>query len=114
MDEKDLYRIALVMMAIGFIVLLFYAELSPNQVTKTIAEASSGEDIKLSGTIIKATAKEKVWFVKIEGCTPTVTEATIFTQEPLFLQQGDYVEAEGKVEEYNGTRTVILSKVIKK
>jgi len=38
----------------------------------------------------------------------------LFKDSEIFLEEGDYVEVTGTVEDYNGKKEVIANKVVKK
>lgn len=114
MQEKTLYQVSFSLVLVGLLILLFYADNLNLEAVTHLDEVKSSEPIKLQGKITQLTTKDKALFLQLEGQTAITTDVVIFANEELFLQEGDNVEISGTIEEYNGKKEVVASKVVKK
>lgn len=111
MDEKTIFKIAIVSVIVGLAILLIFAGEVDLKKVEEIDSTSSGEIVKISGTITKLTQKDKTVFAEIEAEKTEKTSVIIFPENEIFLQEGDYVEVDGTVEEYLGKKEVLGNKV---
>ncbi|MBI4980183.1 hypothetical protein HZC30_01330 [Candidatus Woesearchaeota archaeon] len=114
MEEKTIYKVSLVLIVVGLIILGFYVDQLEFKAVANLDEVGNTELVKLSGEVTKVTTRDKVIFLEVEGCKTEKNTVIIFDSEQQFLQEGDSVEITGAVEEYNGKKELIASKVVKK
>ena len=114
MQEKTLYRISLVMVLMGLAILFLYAEELNLKGIESVETVQPSEPIKLYGTITRLQAQNKTLFLELEGSKVEKSQVIVFGEQDLFLEEGDYVEVSGIVEEYEGKKEIIASKVVKK
>jgi len=114
MDEKTLIRISIIIMVLGLGFLFWYAEELDLQVVTRIDTEAPSEPITIAGTVEQLQPQGKATFIQLSGMMPVKTDIILFPEEELFLQEGDYVEVSGTVEEFNGKKEVIGSKVVLK
>ncbi|MBT3813904.1 hypothetical protein HOE37_05245 [Candidatus Woesearchaeota archaeon] len=114
MQEKTILKTSLIVVLVGLAFLFFYAEEIDLKAINNVDESNSGESIKLTGTISKLTTSDKVAFIELEGQQTIKTDVILFSSENVYLQEGDYVEIYGTVEEYNSEKEIIASKIVKK
>ena len=113
MDEKKLYFISIVVTILGLAFLYFYAEEIDLEV-KELDAVKPNEIIKLKGVLTQVTTKDKVIFLQLQGEKMITSDVILFTSEDTFLKPGDYIEVEGRVEEYQGKKEVIANSIILK
>lgn len=114
MDEKAIYKISLAVMLAGIIVLLIFAGQVDLKGVAQLDELENAESVKLSGTISKLSAQDKVIFIELSGQKDVKTAVIVFEDQDVFLQEGDSVEVTGYVEEYNGEKEIVANKIVKK
>ncbi len=114
MEEKTLYQVSLIMILVGLGILFIYASELDLKAIEKIETLPSSEPVKISGTVTKMSTQEGTLFLEVEGNRVERMNVIVFSDEDLFLQEGDYVEVSGTVEEYNGEKEIVASKVIKK
>jgi hypothetical protein len=114
MQEKDIYKAAVLITIIGLIILFICSEnlqLSPSSSLET---AKPSQSLKLAGVVSKFNFQDKVAFLTIEGSQVTENEVIVFTDKPFFIEEGNYVEVTGTIEEYNGKKELIASEIVVK
>jgi uncharacterized protein YdeI (BOF family) len=114
MEEKTIYRISLALIAIGLVVLMLYAQEIDTQGIINYEDVKESTPIKLTGTITKLNAQNKILFLEVSGEQQIKTSVIIFEDEELYLQTGDYVEIEGYIEEYKNQPEIVANKITKK
>jgi DNA/RNA endonuclease YhcR with UshA esterase domain len=114
MREKTIYTISLIMILVGLSFLFIYADELDLKAIETVETVTSGEPIQLSGTITKMNVQDGTLFLEVEGSKVVKTPVIVFSEEDIFLQEGDFVEVSGMIEEYNGETEIVASKVVKK
>ncbi len=105
MKETTLLKIALVCSLGGLILLYLISgeiDISESSVEK-INKGEIGEVVKVSGVISSATNIGNITFLTIRK--PEEVKVILF--EGLDLEEGQYVEIIGEVDEYKGEREVI-------
>lgn len=115
MEEKTLLRISLLVALIGLLLLYFFSlELELNTVSN-LEDVKKGDKVKVKGVLGKFVEKEKVAFLEVWNEKIEKVNVVLFKdEEKLNLKEGDYVEIEGTVEEYQGQKEVIGNKIVKK
>ncbi len=108
MQEKDILKIAVIVTIVGLLFLFFYSEtVTPKQVTKLDAVE---EIVQMKGVITRVQQHDSVVFIELEGERTETTAVIVFT-DSMFLKKGDEVSITGTVEEYEGKKEIIASKI---
>ena len=112
MEEKDIYKVSIIVIIVGLIILAFYVgEVSLEGVAR-LEELPDAEKIKLKGFVEKVQENDNVVFLKVRGEEIVVNDVILFDDEPLYVTEGNYVEINGIVEEYKGKKEVIASEIV--
>ena len=114
MEEKTVVKISLVITILGLGFLFVYAEQFDLSGFEDIESTPSDEYIQMKGKVTSMKRTDNAVFLEIEGEKIIKTDIILFSGEDLFLKEGDYVEVEGMVEDYNTQKEVIASKVVLK
>ena len=109
MEEKTIYKVSLVLIIVGLIILLFYVDQLDFKAVATLDEVKNSELVQLTGEVTKVTKLDKAIFLEVEGCKMEKNTVIVFDSEQQFLQEGDSVEITGLVEEYNGKKELIAA-----
>mgnify|MGYP001995642794 CR=1 FL=1 len=109
MQEKTLFRTALIIMLLGLLLLFFYAEEFSLQPIATLEESAIEETVKISGIAQKVTQKENVTFLEVVGEQKTTMKIVLFPKEEIYVKDGQFVTIEGVIEEYLGEKEIIAS-----
>ena len=113
MQERKMLKVSVVMTVIGLIFLYFYAQEVDLKEVQKVDEGMVDETIKLFGQIKKINIAEKATFIELTNVEKIGdTKVVLFSEEELFLKEGDYVEISGKVEEYNNQQEIIANKIV--
>tara|TARA_Y100000310_G_scaffold217728_1_gene218804 strand:+ start:121 stop:465 length:345 start_codon:yes stop_codon:yes gene_type:complete len=114
MEEKNILKISLLLVLLGLIFLYLYSvDLNLNNV-KNFDNLQIEEKVKAEGVVEKVSVSDKVIFLKLSALREQQMDVIVFNDEEIFIQEGDLVEISGEVEEYNGKKEIIASKVIVK
>ena len=111
MKETTLLKIALICSLVGLVALYFISgrielkDYKPNYLNNK----NIGDDVKLSGKIMKITDKGNVVFIDVEQNFPV--SVVVFTDKVVNLNENDFVEISGKIQEYNGKEEIIADKI---
>lgn len=114
MQEKTLFKVSFLLVFLGLAFLFFYAEEVDLKVVENLDTSLPEEAVKVRGIVQSINKQEKVLFLNLEAERMEIMDIIVFPEEELFLQEGDYVEITGTVEEYKGKKEVIASTIIKK
>jgi DNA/RNA endonuclease YhcR with UshA esterase domain len=57
---------------------------------------------------------DNVVFIELEGKQVIKSDVILFPDEDLYLQEGNYVEIKGTIEEYNNQKEVIANEIVLK
>ena len=111
MKETTLLKIALVCSLVGMIALYFIsAKIEIKDYKPAKLNENVGDDVKLSGIIMKISDKGNVVFIDIKQEYPV--NVVMFTDNNnLNLKNGDNVEVIGKVQEYDGKNEIVAQKI---
>ena len=111
MKETLLLKIALICSLVGLVALFFISQrielkdYKPDFLNKNV-----GDSVKLSGKISKITSGNNVVFIELSQQVPV--SVVVFTDNDFTnLNKDDFVEIEGKVQEYNGKEEIIADKI---
>ncbi|MBU0470925.1 MAG: hypothetical protein KKA62_04855 [Nanoarchaeota archaeon] len=114
MEEKQIIKLSFFVIVLGVGFLFFYAEEFNLAVVKDIETVTNEEEVHLRGRVNSLKTTEKATFLEVEGEKIVKTNVIFFPEEDLFLQEGDFVEIVGTVEEYKGEKEIVANKVILK
>jgi hypothetical protein len=111
--EKTLFKIALLCSFVGLIILFFISDkISIDNISiSNIEKEELGRDIRLIGKIERVTNGDKVIFLEVAEMKTEKISVILFKDRDIDLIEGSYVEIEGEIDEYNGKREVIASRV---
>lgn len=113
MKEKTLLKLALICSLSGIIVLFFISErISIKEIDiSKINEEETGKIVKLVGRIESVNDANKTIFLEIGQEKVEKVAVILFKDSDLALAKGDYVEITGSIEDYEGEREIIASRV---
>lgn len=112
MQEKTLQKVAIIVALLGLIFLSFYAEnLQFREVARIDSEVPE-EKVRMQGKVTRVSPQDKVIFLELDGEIIEKVKVILFTDESVYLKQGDRVEISGTVEEYQGEKEVIANEVV--
>ena len=114
MEEKNLFRVSVAIAVLGLLFLFFYAEEVDIRSVEQLDTALPQEQVLVQGLVTKIGGNDKVLFLEIAGERVEKVEVIVFKDEDMYLQEGDYVEITGTVEEYQGKKEVVTSTVVKR
>ncbi len=114
MQEKQLIKISLIVAGLGLLILLFFADSFELVTTNNIENIENEQEVKLQGTIIRLTKLDKVVFIELEGEQVVKSDVILFPNEDIYLEEGNYVEITGTIEEYNNKKEVIANEIVLK
>ena len=112
MNERTLYTISLITLLCGLIFLYFMSEEINIDTIQSLEQIPTEQTVRIAGIITKLRQAEKAYFLQVEGQETTTMDIIFFPDEDLFIEEGDYVEVLGDVEEYQGKKEVIASSII--
>lgn len=114
MNEKMIWKVSFIAVIIGLMMIYGYAgkvELKPNLDLETMPV---DKEIKIRGEITSLRIHDQAIFLEIAGEKVETVDVVLFNDHNIFLEEGDYIEINGKVEEYNGRKEIIAEKVVVK
>jgi len=115
MKETLLLKIALASALIGLFALYIISDnIAIKEITlDEIDKERIGNTVKISGRVNKVTELDKVTFLDITQ--PVTTKIVVFREkekdEALELEQDDYIEIIGKIEDYEGEMEIIAERI---
>jgi len=113
MKEKTLLKIALICSVVGIAMLYIFSEgIEIDESTiENINKGNVGESIKIKGVLSRVSSADNAVFLEITQ--PQTLSVILFKEKDIniTLEEGDYVEIIGKIEEYKGKREVIADRV---
>ena len=114
MEEKTLLSASLIMVLLGLTFLYFYAEEVQIRAAQQLGNLPPEEEVRLQGVISRVSQQDRVAFIELQGERVETIDVVLFADEDVYLQEGDYVEITGTVEEYQGKKEVVATSVILK
>jgi aspartyl/asparaginyl-tRNA synthetase len=114
MQEKQLIKISLIVASVGLLILLFFAEGFELVAINNIENIENEQEVKLQGVITRLTQSDKVVFIELEGEQIVKSDVILFPDEEIYLQEGNYVEITGTIEEYNNKKELIANEIVLK
>lgn len=115
MEEKLLLKISLVVGIAGIVLLYFLSSQAELPAVKSLEGTEEGEKVRISGMIGKVSEKNNTLFIEILNEKIEKTHVVLFKEsEEVALAEGDYVEIAGTIEDYQGKKEIVGSKLVKK
>ncbi len=114
MQEKTILRIAVIVSILGLGFLFIYSSQLDLAAIEDLDAVGVKENVQLRGKINSVRVTEKATFLELEGEKVVNTDIILFPKENVFIKEGDYVEVFGLVEEYNGKKEVVASRIVVK
>ncbi|MDP3640074.1 MAG: OB-fold nucleic acid binding domain-containing protein [Nanoarchaeota archaeon] len=113
MQEKTVLKIAVITLLLGFSFLLLYAGEVTISTAAHLDELPPQEEVKIAGVVQRFSRQENVLFLTVDGQRTETLTIVAFPDEELYLKEGDLVEIQGLVEDYNGKKEVIADSIRK-
>ena len=114
MEEKTLKKVSLLVAVLGLLGLWLIASEVDFSFVESIEGIPDGDEVLVKGFVSRVSDVEKVMFLEVENQKVEETTIVLFKDSEIFLEEGDYVEVTGTVEDYEGKKEVIANKVVKK
>ena len=114
MQIERLTKIAIIMTIVSLITLYSIStniNLEEKQINKINNEDIESQ-LTINGKINRITELEDVYFLELQQISKITI--VVFKDEKINIEKDDYVEIEGKVDEYNNNLQIIANKIIKK
>ena len=111
MHERSIFKVSLIIILVGLSFLFIYTENLDLEAVRSISDSVSEDQVKLKGVIEKLRKHEKALFLNIEGERVENIDVVVFVDEDILVEQGDYVEISGEIEEYKGKKEVIANEI---
>jgi len=114
MEEKTILNISLICVILGLFFLFLYAEEFDAQVVEQLEMIPPEEEVMIKGIITKMSRYDTTVFLEVAGERIETMDVVVFPEEEIFLTEGAYVKISGMVEEYQGKKELIASKIVMK
>ena len=112
MQENTLYKVSVLIAILGLGFLYLYAEEAELPFVNNLEDVSPQQKVKIEGTLTRLRQADKVMFLQVQGERIETLDIVFFPQETVFLHEGDRVEVEGTVEEYQGQKEIIAESIV--
>ncbi len=112
MKERHLVVISIIVLVLGMGFLVLYAEEADLVPLARLEENQVEQYVRVTGTIEQLRAQDKVWFLQVMGERTEMVNIIFFPEEDIFLEEGNMVEIEGVVEEYEGKKEVVAHSIV--
>ena len=114
MKERNLFKISLIGSVLGEIILWLASSqmgISEKMISQ-IDDVPEGDEILVRGVVTRYVEKERVAFIEVAQEEIKEVTVVLFKDSDLYdLSEGDYVEIEGSIEDYEGKREIIGNRV---
>ena len=114
MEEKTILNISLICVILGLFFLFLYVEEFDAQVVEQLEMIPPEEEVMIKGIITKMSRYDTTVFLEVAGERIETMDVVVFPEEEIFLTEGAYVKISGMVEEYQGKKELIASKIVMK
>ncbi|MEK6863546.1 MAG: hypothetical protein AABW53_02515 [Nanoarchaeota archaeon] len=114
MQEKTILKISYLTLIIGLAFLFFYSQSFDFSLSSDPAALKSTEKVLMKGQVKNLKVTDKAVFFELEGEKVITTDVILFPENSIYLQEGDYVEINGQMEEYKGEDELVADKIILK
>ncbi|MBS3151442.1 OB-fold nucleic acid binding domain-containing protein [Candidatus Woesearchaeota archaeon] len=108
MQDRNLFKISLIMSTIGTFLILLLSEYSEVELTN-IGDLNKNQlemKVKVSGTVISARETPGLYILSIRDSTATIP-IVIFKEDPLSIGRNAQIEVTGKLTEYKNELEII-------
>ena len=113
MQERNLKQTALFISLLGLAILYVYAQETDLKPTlESLNQLPKSSQVTLQGKIAQLQHTDKGTFLTLEAQRQETTQVIIFHPESLYLKEGNQIQAQGAVEQYNGKTEIIAEKII--
>jgi DNA/RNA endonuclease YhcR with UshA esterase domain len=114
MEEKTLLKTALISALAGIALLWLISQQMPLEEShiKDITQDNLGADVKITGIVNRVTSMEKILLIELMQ-PQTITVLLFKENKDTSLKPGDYIEAYGRLEEYN-SKPELVGNLVKK
>ena len=113
MDEKILLKISLITSLVGILVLLIILEkidVSDSNIA-AINKNLSEKEVKIKGEITRIRETPAFSMINVKDDTGNI-DVVVFKEENLELKEGDIIQVEGQVTEYQGKLEILAKRII--
>ena len=113
MKEKTLFKLAVICSITGLIGLMFISdriEVKEIDVSK-ITSTDIGKEVRVIGRVERVSDSEKVMFLEVGQEKIEKVSVVLFKEEDIKLEEGDYVELLGELDDYKGDVSIIANAV---
>lgn len=114
MQEKTILKISYFVLILGLAFLFFYSQSFEFSPSSDPAGLESAEKVLMKGRVGNLKVTDKAVFFELEGEKVITTDVILFPENSIYLKEGDYVEINGQMEEYNGEKELVADKIILK
>ncbi len=114
MEEKTITKAALLTTIIGLLLLFFLSEETAIPSVDSLEEHTPTETVNINGLVTKVVHKNTAYFLDVDATRREKMNIVVFPSEELYLKEGNFVQIQGVVQEYNGVKEVIASKIVVK
>ena len=104
----NIQKVALITTILGLITLFFFTEGYAPVVTHFEVEE---ETVQVEGEIVRMTDRDTVKFLELDGCKQDRLNLIVFSDEDIYVKEGDYISATGTIEEYKGKKEMIVNEL---
>jgi len=113
MHDRTLLKIALVGSIAGVALLFAFSEQFSvsEQTISRLDELPEGQEVDVTGVVLRATDKGKVLFLDIAEEKVEKVTVVLFKDREMQVKEGDYVRVVGSLEEYQGKKEIVGNKV---
>ena len=112
MKERHLIIISIMVLVLGLAFLVVYAEEADFIPVARLEEDQGKQYVRVTGTVQQLRAQDKVLFLQVDGERREMVNIILFPEEDIFLEEGNMVEIEGVVEEYEGKKEVVAHSIV--
>lgn len=111
MKETILLKIALICSLVGLVALFFISQRIELKDYRPafLNNKNIGDSVNLSGKISRITTGNNVVFIELSQQVPV--SVVVFTDKNINLNENNFVEISGKIQEYNGKEEIIADKI---
>ena len=104
----NIQKVALITTILGLITLFFFTEGYAPVVTHFEVEE---ETVQVEGEIVRMADRNTVKFLELDGCKQERLNLIVFSDEDIYVKEGDYISATGTIEEYKGKKEMIVNEL---
>ena len=113
MDERILLKISLITSLVGILVLLIILEkidVSDSNIS-AIDKNLSEKQVKIKGEITRIRETPAFSMINVKDNTENI-DVIVFKEESLELKEGDIIQVEGQVTEYQGKLEILAKRIV--